>query len=87
MFDAAFNTALRRLGWEEGRNVIVERRYTQSGPPLSDVVIELVRLAPDVIVVQNAGLAIAVRRETTSIPIVVLVAGELVAAGLGLVRQ
>jgi len=81
-FEASFNSALRRLGWEDGRNIIVERRYTQSGPPLSEVVVEVVRQAPDVIVAPNAGFAIALRRETTTIPIVVLVAGELVAAGL-----
>ena len=40
------------------------------------------RLAPDVIVVPNAGIAGMMRWETTTIPIVVLVAGDLVAPGL-----
>ena len=81
-YEASFNSALRRLGWVEGRNLVVERRYTQSPPRLSELAAELVRLAPDVIVASNAGLGRIVRRETSSIPIVVLVAGDLVAAGL-----
>jgi ABC-type uncharacterized transport system substrate-binding protein len=82
VIEAPFNSELRRLGWEEGRNLVIARRYTQAGPPLADVAVELVRLTPDVIVVPNAGMAIAVRRETTSIPIVALAAGELVGSGL-----
>jgi putative ABC transport system substrate-binding protein len=81
-YEASFNGALRRLGWEEGRNLVLERRYTQSPSGLSELAAELVRLAPALIVVSNAGLATIVRRETTSIPIIVLVAGDLVSAGL-----
>jgi hypothetical protein len=80
--DASFNSALRRLGWEEGRNLVVERRNTQSGATLAEVAAEIVRLAPDVIVVPNAGIAVMMRWETTTIPIVVMVGGDLVAPGL-----
>jgi ABC-type uncharacterized transport system substrate-binding protein len=80
--DAAFNTSLRQLGWEEGRNVVIERRNTQSGATLDAICAELAKLAPDVVVVPNAGIAVRMRRETTTIPIVVLVAGDLVAPGL-----
>jgi putative ABC transport system substrate-binding protein len=80
--EAAFIGALRRLGWEEGRNVVVERRNTQSGATLDVICAELVKLAPDVLVVPNAGIATMMRRETTTIPIVVLLAGDLVAPGL-----
>ena len=81
-FDASFNGSLRRLGWEEGRNVVVERRVAQSEATLADLAAEIVRLAPDVIVIPNAGIATVMRRATTTIPIVVLVAGDLVAPGL-----
>src|SRR5262249_35127221 len=43
---------------------------------------ELVKRAPDVIVVPSAGIAGMMRQETTTIPIVVLVAGDLVGPGL-----
>jgi putative ABC transport system substrate-binding protein len=81
-YEASFDSTLRGLGWEEGRNLLMERHYIRSATPLSEVAVEAVRRAPDVIVVPSAGIATAVRLETTSIPIVVLAAGELVGAGL-----
>ena len=80
--ETSFNNALRQLGWEDGRNLVIERRYTQSPDMLSKLAAELVQLAPQVIVTSNAGLASIVRRETTSIPIVVIAAGDLIAPGL-----
>src|SRR5262249_62399953 len=68
-FEASFNSALRRLGWEDGRNIIVERRHTQSGPPLSELAVEVGGQPPDGIVAPSAGLAIALRRATTTVPI------------------
>jgi putative ABC transport system substrate-binding protein len=81
-YEVSFHSALLPLGWQERRNLVVERRYAQSPARLSELAAELVQLAPDVIVASNAGLARIVRRETNSTPIVVLVAGDLVAAGL-----
>ena len=80
--DAAFHRALHQLGWEEGRNVIIERRNTQSGATLDAICAELATRAPDVIAVPNAGIAVRMRAQTTTIPIVVMVAGDLVAPGL-----
>src|SRR5262250_103432 len=81
-YESSFNSMLRQLGWEEGRNVVVERRYTPPGTSVSEAADALVRLAPDVIVAPSAGTAIAVRKITTTIPIVVLAAGDLVGTGL-----
>ena len=80
--DAAFHRALHQLGWEEGRNVVIERRNTQSGATVDAICAELAKRAPDVIVVPNAGIAVRMRAQTTTIPIVVMVAGDLVAPGL-----
>src|SRR5262245_896233 len=80
--DAAFHTSLRQLGWEEGRNVVIERRNTQSGATLDAICAELAKLAPDVVVVPNAGIAVRMRRATTTIPIIVMVGGDLVTPGL-----
>ena len=80
--ETSFNNALRQLGWEDGRNLVIERRYTQSPDMLSRLAAELVQLAPQVIVASNAGLASIVRRETSSIPIVVIAAGDLIGPGL-----
>src|SRR5262252_1158911 len=81
-YESSFNSMLRQLGWEEGRIVVIERRYTPPGSQVSEVADALVRLAPDVIVAPSAGTAIAVRGITTTIPIVVLAAGDLVGTGL-----
>jgi len=81
-YESSFNGMLRQLGWEEGRNVVIERRYAPPGSPVSEAADALVRLAPDVIVAPSAGTAIAVRGITTTIPIVVLAAGDLVGTGL-----
>jgi putative ABC transport system substrate-binding protein len=81
-YEASFDSTLRSLGWEEGGNVLIERYYIRSGQPPSEVAAWAVRRVPEVIVVPSAGIANAVRRETTSIPIVVIAAGELVGTGL-----
>jgi putative ABC transport system substrate-binding protein len=81
-YESSFNSTLRQLGWEEGRNIVIERRYTPPGTSVSEAADALVRLAPDVMVAPSAGTAIAVRKITTTIPIVVLAAGDLVGTGL-----
>jgi putative ABC transport system substrate-binding protein len=77
-----FVRALRQLGWEDGRNLVVERRFTESSARLPELAAELVRLRPDVIAVGSAHAVGIVRKETTSIPIVAIAAGDLVAPGL-----
>ena len=71
-----------RGGGEEGANLLVERLYTRSGLPPSDVAVQVLRRVPDVIAVPSAGVATAFRMETPSIPIVAIAAGELVGVGL-----
>ena len=72
---------LKELGWIEGHNIVFELR---SGGPegLTDLAVDLVRMPVDIIVVPNAGLAAIVRRTTTTIPVVVMSAGELEGTGL-----
>src|SRR5499425_1255342 len=83
-YESSFNGMLRQLGWEEGRNVVIERvsRFRHWRSRWGVAADALVRLAPDVIVAPSAGTAIAVRGITTTIPIVVLAAGDLVGTGL-----
>jgi putative tryptophan/tyrosine transport system substrate-binding protein len=80
----AFRQELSRLGWIEGKNIAIDFRYGQGKldryPELAG---EMVRLKVDLIVVEGTGLAVAAKRATTTIPIVVTNAGGLV--GLGLV--
>ena len=62
---------LRELGYEEGRNLIVERRYAQGHTDrFQEFADEMVRLKVDVIIVVTTPAAQAAKRATTTIPIV-----------------
>ncbi len=76
-------SALRDLGYVEGRNIVIECR----GPAgqddrLDDLAAELVRLKVDVLVAQSTPAALAAQRATTTIPIVVFFVADPVASGL-----
>jgi putative ABC transport system substrate-binding protein len=78
-----FWTSMRELGWVDGQNMIVERRFGESAEQLRQGAADLVRLNVDVLFVGSAGLAKILQLETKTIPIVVGRAeGDLVAAGL-----
>ena len=68
---AAFQQGLDRLGWSDGSNVRIDYRYaagsTERFQPLAK---ELVALQPDVILAQTTGIVAALKRETSTIPIV-----------------
>ena len=75
--------SMRQLGWVDGQNMVVERRFGESADQLRAGAAELVRLKVDVPFVRNAGLAKILQLETKTIPIVVGGAeGDLVAGGL-----
>jgi len=62
---------LRELGYEEGRNLIVERRYAQGNADrFQEFADEMVRLNVNVIIVVTTPAAQAAKRATTTIPIV-----------------
>jgi putative ABC transport system substrate-binding protein len=62
---------LRELGYEEGRNLIVERRYAQGhADRFQEFADEIVRLNVDVIIVVTTPAAQAAKRATTTIPII-----------------
>ncbi len=74
---------VRELGWIEGQNLIVERRYAGSNAELLRAnAEELVRLNVEVILTNGTPAAIAARNATTRIPIVMISSGDPVRAGL-----
>ncbi len=78
-----FWLAMRQLGWVDGQNMVVERRFGESADQLRTGAADLVRLKVDVLFVSGAGLAKILQLETKTIPIVVGRAdNDLVAAGL-----
>ena len=77
------NAALRALGWVEGRNLLVERRYDNGRAELlRSFAEELVRLKVEIIVTGGTAATLAAKNATTTIPIIMYTAGDPVRAGL-----
>ena len=75
--------ALRELGWIEGRNLLVERRYASNRlEQLQPLAEELVRAKVDVIVPIGFSATLAAKRATTTIPIVFVDAYDPLGSGL-----
>jgi ABC-type uncharacterized transport system substrate-binding protein len=80
----AFRQELSMLGWIEGKNITIEYRFSEGNlDRVPELAAELVRLKVDLIVVSGAPPALAAKKATTTIPIVMMPAPDPV--GLGLV--
>jgi putative tryptophan/tyrosine transport system substrate-binding protein len=78
---SAFVQRLRELGWEEGRNVVIEYRWAEGqSERYVEIAAEFVRLKVDVIVAPG-GAILAAKAATSSIPIVFPAAGDPVGSG------
>jgi putative ABC transport system substrate-binding protein len=79
----AFRKAMQELGYVEGKSLVIESRYADGRlerlPALAE---ELVRLKIDIIVTDTAAPARAVKKVSSTIPIVAVSAGNPVQAGL-----
>ena len=75
--------ALQELGWNEGKNIVVERRYADNwNEALPELAAELVRLNVDVIVANVTLPTRAAKQATSTIPIVMIAPGDPVGDGL-----
>jgi putative tryptophan/tyrosine transport system substrate-binding protein len=78
----AFDDGMRELGYEEGRKVVIERRFADGQQErLPALAAELVRLKVDVIVTGANPVIDAVKKATTTIPVVMAVSRDPVGAG------
>jgi ABC-type uncharacterized transport system substrate-binding protein len=81
--EKAFLQGLRDHGWIEGQNIVIERRYwenrTQRLPIVAD---ELVSLKVDIIVTTSGTAALAAKKATRNIPIVMTSSADAVTQGL-----
>ena len=74
---------LAELGWIEGKNVVVERRYAENRVErLPELAAELVRIDVDVIVGRGTLGPLAAKRATSTIPIVMAGSGDPLGSGL-----
>ena len=81
-FLAAFVEELARLGWVDGGNAQVERRWTHADIDLTRAFAkELVALNPDIILAGTTPATAALQREARSIPIVFAAVSDPIGEG------
>jgi putative tryptophan/tyrosine transport system substrate-binding protein len=79
---AAFRSALRDLGYVDGRNMTLTLRYGDGAPDrMASLARELVALNPDVLVTGSQSGALAVSNATRTIPIVTMTPADPVGSG------
>ena len=80
--DEAFVQGLRQLGWTEGDNLQIDRRWTKGDAERGrQYATELVALAPDVILTTGSAGLIPLLQVTRTIPIVFTIVPDPVGAG------
>jgi putative ABC transport system substrate-binding protein len=81
--EPAFLEGLRELGYLEGKNVFIERRFAEGRlDRIPDLVLDLVQLKVDVIILSPLVGLRAAKQATKSIPIVMVATVDPVATGL-----
>jgi putative ABC transport system substrate-binding protein len=79
----AFRQGLRDLGYIEGKNILVEYRYTEGkSDRFPSLVAELVQLKVDLLVIPGLPGMLAAKQATKTIPIVIVSNADPVASGL-----
>src|SRR4030095_13113539 len=79
----AFRQGLRELGYVEGKNIVIERRYAEGKyDRLPALVGELVRLKVDILVTGGGPATRAAKEATSAIPIVMANDADPVASGI-----
>jgi putative ABC transport system substrate-binding protein len=79
----AFREGLRELGYEEGRNIVIEYRWADGKyERFPALIAELVAAKVDVIVTAGTPAALAVKKATTGVPLVMVAVGDPVGTGL-----
>ena len=82
IFDA-FHQRLRDLGYVEGKNIIIEYRFAEEKyDRLPALMAELMSFEPDVIFTHTTPGAMAAKKATTTIPVVIGAAGDLLELGI-----
>jgi putative ABC transport system substrate-binding protein len=78
-----FREGLRELGYQEGRNIVVEYRWAEGNyERFAALIAELLAAKVDVIVTAGTPAAIAVKKATTTVPLVMVAVGDPVGTGL-----
>ncbi len=79
----ALRAGLRESGYVEGKNIVIEYRWAEGDyARLPGLAVELAQLGVDVIVTHGTPGALAAKRATTTVPIVMAAIGDALAAGV-----
>jgi len=79
----AFRQGMTALGWVEGKNFTIDTRVADGKPErLGELAAELVRKRVDLILVGSNPGALAAKRATSTIPIVMVTTGDPVGGGI-----
>jgi putative ABC transport system substrate-binding protein len=79
----SFREGLRELGYEEGRNIAIEYRWADGRyERFAALVAELIAAKVDVIVTAGTPAALAVKKATSTVPLVMVAVGDPVGTGL-----
>jgi putative ABC transport system substrate-binding protein len=79
----AFREGLRELGYEEGVNIFIEYRWAEGKyERFPGLVTELIASKVDVIVTAGTPAALAVKKATSTVPLVMVAVGDPVGTGL-----
>src|SRR5215207_3463132 len=79
--ELALFDGLRNHGWIDGRNLIIEYRFSQPPDRLPASVADLIALSPDVLIAAAPRATAALKSVTTTIPIVFVAVFDPVALG------
>ena len=79
----AFRRELTKLGWSEGKNIMIEYRFAEGKPDrMPELAADLVRQKVDLIVTSGGATPLVAKKATSTIPIVIVGAGDPVGSGL-----
>ena len=78
----AFREALQNLGYVDGKTIAIEWRLADNYELYPALAAELVRLNVNVLVTPNTPGALAAKRATSTIPIVIIAVGDPVGSGI-----
>jgi putative tryptophan/tyrosine transport system substrate-binding protein len=77
-----FLLGLRELGWVEGQNLVIERRWAEGNQErVPELAAQLVQLRVDVIVAGDSRVIAAAKHATNTIPIVMTISADPIGAG------
>jgi putative ABC transport system substrate-binding protein len=78
-----FRDGLRELGYQEGRNIVIEYRWADGKyERFPALVAELLAVPVDVIVTAGTPATLAVKKATSSVPLVMIAVGDPVGTGI-----